>query len=77
MLRQQCFKFVVAKGRATLDQMCDFVLSTGLSKARERPPARPPATLLARPADLTASRSSATLRQRFKICFSVAVLPSI
>lgn len=32
VLRQQCLKFILSKGQATLDQMCDFVLATGLSK---------------------------------------------
>mmetsp|Transcript_19379 Transcript_19379/g.42417 ORF Transcript_19379/g.42417 Transcript_19379/m.42417 type:complete len:291 (-) Transcript_19379:377-1249(-) len=37
VLRDHCLKFVMHKGRVTLEELCDFVSCTGMSKVELRP----------------------------------------
>jgi DNA-directed RNA polymerase III subunit RPC6 len=37
VLREHCLKFVMHKGRVTLEELCDFVSCTGMSKVELRP----------------------------------------
>lgn len=37
VLRDHCLKFILHKGRVTLEEICDFVSATGMSKVELRP----------------------------------------